>query len=224
MAGDWIKIETGLHQKPETLLLAKELNCPVDLVIGLLHRFWSWSNKSSTNGRLELIDLAMIDEVIRHDGFGKAMRGVGWLDEDEEGLYIPNFDRHNSQSAKKRALEQERKRRQRDVTVTSRQCPTEGVTREEKRKVNSSSVDPKGFAAWWAIYPRKVGKKKCRQIWSRDNLEDRSAELIELLKRQVSQDPAYSKDRKFIPHPSSYLNQGRYEDEIIDRFQTAPPP
>lgn len=71
------------------------------------------------------------------------------------------------------------------------------------------------FEQFWAIYPRKVGKQKCRQIWKR--LKP-SAELVEQIIKAVQ---AYKRtdqwkedNGKYIPHPATWLHQGRWEDEI----------
>jgi len=48
------------------------------------------------------------------------MKAVGWLVADAAGLHFPNWDRHNSKSAKERAMDQARhfQRRNRDATGT----------------------------------------------------------------------------------------------------------
>jgi hypothetical protein len=67
------------------------------------------------------------------------------------------------------------------------------------------------FDAFWEAYPRKVGKEAARKAWPKaaDNLPA----IIEALSWQrVSE--SWTKDGgTFIPHPATYLNGHRWEDE-----------
>ena len=73
-----------------------------------------------------------------------------------------------------------------------------------------------GFEDFWKIYPRKVDKKGSYQKWIRAGADDSKAlteTIIDDVKRRITGD--WSKtDEKYIPHPSTYLNQRRWEDEI----------
>ncbi len=71
------------------------------------------------------------------------------------------------------------------------------------------------FEQFWAVYPRKVGKGAARKAFAKIKPND------ELLKRMVvavvtqSKSDAWTKDGgQFIPNPSTWLNQERWEDEI----------
>lgn len=73
-----------------------------------------------------------------------------------------------------------------------------------------------GFEDWWAIYPRKVGKGAARKAWKRLKCDLFAAEMIEKLQVQVDLQYAHT-EKQFIPHPTTYLNQERWEDEVEDR-------
>lgn len=85
-------------------------------------------------------------------------------------------------------------------------------------KNKSSSGDDRSpysesFERWWEVYPRKVSKGRAWKIWQRDKLDKRVDELIEKLQQQVS--IQYSQiETQYIPHPSTYLSDSRYDDEI----------
>lgn len=85
-------------------------------------------------------------------------------------------------------------------------------------KNTSSSNDDRSpysesFERWWAIYPRKLSKGRAWKIWKQDKLDKRVDELIEKLQQQVA--IQYSQtETKYIPHPSTYLSDGRYDDEV----------
>lgn len=67
------------------------------------------------------------------------------------------------------------------------------------------------FARFWQLYPRKVGKQAARKAFARVPVPiDR---LLEALERQRG-DPQWQRERgRYIPHPVTWLNQGRWEDE-----------
>lgn len=70
------------------------------------------------------------------------------------------------------------------------------------------------FERFWKAYPRKVAKGGAQAIWRRLNpSEELTAQMIRAVERQAGSDQ-WSKDGgKFIPHPTTWLNQGRWQDE-----------
>jgi hypothetical protein len=78
----------------------------------------------------------------------------------------------------------------------------------------ADTVTTHSFDAFWAAYPastRKADKAGCLRIWGRERLDDESTAVmsgLELLK--VSAD--WTKNNgAFIPAPSVFLNQRRWE-------------
>lgn len=71
------------------------------------------------------------------------------------------------------------------------------------------------FDRWWAAYPRKVAKQQAWRMWERISPDALSfAKMMGTLALQVSA-PEWQRDGgKFIPHPATYLHQGRYEDDV----------
>ena len=71
------------------------------------------------------------------------------------------------------------------------------------------------FDCFWAEYPRKVAKKKCRAIWQGLKLApDQVEKLLEAVRCYKRTDQWQKDGGQFIPHPGTFLNQGRWEDEI----------
>lgn len=71
-----------------------------------------------------------------------------------------------------------------------------------------------GFQRWWECYPsyRKRGKGGAFKIWKRDGLEAKSEEIIRILQEQVDFDEQFQ--GKYVPMPTTYLNQNRYDDPV----------
>lgn len=142
MAGEWIKLEHATEDKPEVLRMARRLKLDRDLVLGKLVRFWCWLDANCVDGVVDGVVSTDVDALVSQDGFAAALEAVGWLecDDTHECIRIPNFDDHNSESAKKRALKGKRQtswRRKRDASVdgpVDAPPSTPASTREEKRR------------------------------------------------------------------------------------------
>jgi len=73
------------------------------------------------------------------------------------------------------------------------------------------------FDIFWQAYPRKIGKKPALKIWNKLNP---SEELVRTILKAIEaqkETKNWKKDNgQFIPHPSTWLNNNRWEDEIHD--------
>jgi hypothetical protein len=81
------------------------------------------------------------------------------------------------------------------------------------------------FESFWKVYPRKIGKEKCKNWFkSHKPKEDLVKQMIEAVEQQ-KKSKQWS-DPQYIPHPYTWLNQGRWEDELTptkdSTFQSAP--
>lgn len=108
MASSWIKVEVITPDKPEVYQLAELLELDPDAVLGKLIRLWSWADQQTVDGNADCnavsVTKSAIDRITFVRGFAEAMLKVGWLALDGEKLVFPNFERHNGNSTKKRAL------------------------------------------------------------------------------------------------------------------------
>ncbi len=138
MAGEWIKVEAATADKPEVLRIARILNIDRDAAFGKLIRLWSWMDTNSVDGVVDGVVDADVDHLCHCIGFTAACVSVGWLsyDADAERMALPNFDRHNGETAKQRASKNRRQAKWRagvDGSVDT-SASTEATTREEKRR------------------------------------------------------------------------------------------
>lgn len=139
MAGDWMKIELEMPDKPEVHSIAAMLNIDPDAVVGKLIRVWQWFDKHTVDGNAYGVTYSLVDRITGVTGMGEAMMFVGWLEQNDKTLTMPKFDRHTSKSAKTRALTQKRVEKKRNADVTP-----EALLREEKRRVIKPPISPKG--------------------------------------------------------------------------------
>jgi hypothetical protein len=148
MAGDWIKMRTDLAEDPAVIAMAAALgDVDEDLIVGKLHRLWAWADSQSRDGHATGVTYVWIDRYLRCPGFAQALSSVGWLLLEDKAVTFPNFDRHNGETAKTRALGAKRKQKQRsnvteNVPDTSRNDRDKTVTREEKRREEIRAEEP----------------------------------------------------------------------------------
>lgn len=72
----------------------------------------------------------------------------------------------------------------------------------------------KSFETWWKDYPRKVGKLQAAKAFEKALRMTDESNLIEAVKRQSSCAQWQKDGGQFIPNPATWLNQGRWEDEV----------
>jgi len=104
MAGEWLKMEACTPEKSEVLAITAKMGWDdTDLTVGKLFRIWRWFDQQTTNGNACGVTTVLLDRIVGVSGFCSAMQSVGWLTITEEGITLPNFDRHNGNTAKNRA-------------------------------------------------------------------------------------------------------------------------
>jgi hypothetical protein len=139
MAGDWIKMRLDLVEDPAVIYLADQTNLPEPCIVGYLHTLWAWMSRQSDDGTVTGVTLSALARIMRHEQLPALLVQVGWLATEEDGplpvLRVPNWERHNSQSAKQRGLTAIRmaahRAQTRDAASVTRPSPEK--RREEKR-------------------------------------------------------------------------------------------
>lgn len=73
------------------------------------------------------------------------------------------------------------------------------------------------FEQFWKVYPKKVKKIAAFQAYvkARKNYPEATAEKILIAIESQKKSKQWIKDGgQFIPHPTTWLNQGRWDDEV----------
>jgi hypothetical protein len=72
---------------------------------------------------------------------------------------------------------------------------------------------PSAFDAFWAEYPRKVGKLAARRSWDRAKGRPPLDQIIAAVRRSVATEQWRRDSGQFIPNPATWINQGRWDDQ-----------
>jgi hypothetical protein len=236
MSGEWIKMRHDLHEDPAVISIAGKLDIREAEVVGHLHWLWSWADKHSVDGNAVSVTADWIDRKIGRTGFASAMVEVRWLLIDGGTVTFPNFDRHNGETAKKRAVTNKRVSDYREVKrISNAECndlsvthvtldalhkalPEEEEEEEEEEKKDQKifsepqQVPTSRFDEFWKLYPEKVGKKPCATKWKARQLDRVAEVIIADVRQRIATDRRWRDG--FVPNPETYLNQDRWNDGI----------
>lgn len=252
MANDWIKMRADLQTHPKVFRIMSALNadvCPHGVrtvsdkyrIIGALHAVWCLFDAHSDDGVLVGYSAEILDSSLGIPGFARAMEMVKWLVIESDGVIkMPEFDTHNGASAKRRAKETDRKRKERlseNVRKMSAKCPQTMRTKSglEKRRedIKNTPLPPTGecdekrtpkttgqegypadFEAAWKVYPRKDGKRKAFQAWQKAIKRGMPvADMPAHIDARAYEPDWLKDDGRYVPHMASWLNADGWLDE-----------
>lgn len=134
MAGDWLKVEVSLPEKPEVWRIARITGLDPDCVVGKLFKVWRWFDAHTESGNAASVTYALVDSITSVTGFAEAMVFAGWLEQSGSDLSLPNFARHNGKTAKNRALTAKRVGKLRNAPIVTSALPREEKRREENKE------------------------------------------------------------------------------------------
>jgi len=90
---------------------------------------------------------------------------------------------------------------------------TKRVSKHAREKLQN------GFNAFWVAYPKKKSKDDALKAWLKINPDEQLQQtIIDAVVLATTQDQDWLKDNgQYVPHPSTYLNRKRWEDEITQK-------
>ena len=92
---------------------------------------------------------------------------------------------------------------------------TETETVNETINRTKTEIRDWKFEDWWIWYDYKISKEKAKKSWQKLNEQEKDLAL-QSVKDYVNSTP----DKLYRKHPTTYLNQKSFNDEIITRNTT----
>jgi hypothetical protein len=89
---------------------------------------------------------------------------------------------------------------------------TETITETINRTKTKTEILDAKFEDWWLWYDYKISKDKAKKSWNKLNEQEKDLAL-----RSVQAYVESTPDKSFRKHPTTYLNQKSFNDEIIKR-------
>ena len=81
------------------------------------------------------------------------------------------------------------------------------------------------FEVFWNRYPKQIGKKAARKAWEQSKDRPVLVTILESVDRAARSAQWMKENGQFIPHPATWINQGRWEDRqqakplsVMERF------
>ncbi|MEV5606981.1 hypothetical protein [Streptomyces sp. NPDC052225] len=95
-----------------------------------------------------------------------------------------------------------------------RKAPAQPAPPQPRRERPAARASPAGFEDFWQAYPRKVAKGSARTAYVKAVKRGADpATVTAAAAKHAAQWRAAHTEVRFIPHPATWLNQERYEDE-----------
>lgn len=100
----------------------------------------------------------------------------------------------------------------------AKSMPYQEQEQEQEKKKPDPVIDTQTFDNFWSVYPRKKGKAKALESYTKALKTGTDATtILEAAKRYASEQNGA--DPKFTLHPTTWLNQGRWDDEPDPEYQ-----
>lgn len=181
---------TGATEDDLKILLTKQYLIPFDTGV-IVIRHWK------------------INNYLRKDRYTETMykEEKRMLKEDENGAYlIPN----NNLGIPMVYTE---KKRIEENSIEEKETNKEKENSEEVKPVSKSNIYEERFKEFWKRYPRKEKKAKCKEWYLKNKpSEELHRDILFGITFYSSTDEWKKENGNFIPHPSTFLNQKRWED------------
>ena len=78
---------------------------------------------------------------------------------------------------------------------------------------NTGGDVPEDFKAFWHHFPRKVGKEAAWKAWTKAKRKPPLPDVLAAIEEAKRSEQWTKSGGQFIPHPATWINQGRWHDE-----------
>ena len=99
--------------------------------------------------------------------------------------------------------------------------PIQENLRDNNTANNTKNITPNNigdFDSFWTFYPRKAGKEAARKAWAKLRPDEHIMQLIlDNVRERVEKGEWRKDNQSYILHASTYLNQKRWEDEVLEQ-------
>ncbi len=171
----------------------------------------------------------------------KTFLMFGMIEVIDDVMQISNWEKYQNIDALNKIREQTRKRvgeyRQRkqlkapcNVTVTHNVTQCNATDKEidididKERKILSPSNDGgdcakncEHFNTFWSAYPKKIGKAAALKAWEKHHGDKHIDKALKTIERMKQTEQWKREGGRFIPNPTTWINQGRWDDEVEGR-------
>lgn len=218
----WIESHQSLREHPKLHKLAALLGVSKREAIGLLHQLWWWAIDYAPTGELTLFEPMQIAKGCEWEGDAtklvRCLTSSRFLDADP--LQIHDWFDFCGDLVKRRIERLSAKRQEMSGFAPQKATNPSHPTQPTQPTQPTVPTLP-SFGDFWRTYPRKVGKAAAEKAWKRLAPPDGLVRVILAAVERQRHWPQWVKDGgQFIPHPTTWLNGQRWEDEAEEAPRT----
>ncbi len=99
-------------------------------------------------------------------------------------------------------------------SVPSRESESDNKNSKKKKNIKKNDLS-NNFNIFWGAYPRKVAKSDAEKAFNKINPDEELLRIIlDAISKATKSEGWLKESGKFIPHPTTWLNGKRWEDEV----------
>jgi hypothetical protein len=173
--------------------------------------------KGSVVPRIKHITEKIIDDALQDMSLNELI--FLYSDDGEQYLELRKFEDHQTHLRKERESPSKIPPRTdaNQLQINSGVNPAQVKLREvkirEENTRHSSSCSELLFQKFWEAYPKKVNKKEALSRWIKAKLPDIEI-ILTAIENQKATDQWQRENGKYIPHPSTWINKERWNDNL----------
>lgn len=218
----WFRVDDHLHAHRKAMRAGHE-------AMGLWILAGSWSAAEESDGWVPAYVVTRLVGADKDETLATLLVLAGLWETDvvdaEDGYRFHQWEEHQPTKAQleaKRADARERMRRARGEGGKVRangEGTSAAVTSTRPDPSRPSNTAAKAatytaeFEAFWTAYPNKTGKAAAVKAYAKALRTATAEQVMAGLQATVAVWTAERRERQFIPHPATWLNAGRWEDE-----------
>lgn len=218
METPWARLAVNFYRHPRIRRLSKDAQHLY--LASILHCV-----EFKTDGRFPADETPLLASFSRvRSSLADELFAVGLWEQDDDDVVIRDFlewqtsaEERNAKSEAGRKGAQVRWDKERangngnrNAGANGRGANAEGEVEKEKRPPS-----PPGFDDFWNTYPRREGKRAALKVFPKAVNRAGSVDVVLEGARRYAENVGQRKvEQEFIAHPTTWLNQDRWEDEL----------
>jgi hypothetical protein len=219
----WFKVDDHLHAHSKAVRAGTE-------AMGLWVLAGSWSAAEESDGWVPGYMLVRLAGVGADDAAERLVAAGLWEHTEQDGdagYRFHAWDEYQPTSAQLEAKREQARERMRSARSQGGAVRANGASTSQsvtptpprpdptttKTPAAKAASEPDGFAEFWQACPRKIGKTAAAKAYAKALQSTTPEVILHGIVAAAGEWKAARTEERFVPHPATWLNQGRWADE-----------
>ena len=211
LANQWVRLWVDMPTDPKWRTISRVSGQSISLIIAVFNFLLVGAANATERGRTQANAPNSIEDIASAlDEKEDSVRSV--IDAMQgrvlDGDFLTGWEKRQPKREDSSAARSKEWRERNRTQPNAKKRPDTDTDKDKEEPIYAH------FDAFWNAYPRKKDKAKAMQAWQKIKKEpDVLEKILSALEWQGRSDDWTKDGGKFIPHPSTYLNGRRWEDE-----------